>query len=54
MRLAKNGGKYFSDESMEQKRNTCMKKYGAPHNMQSEKGLAEYKAAIMDTYGVEN
>lgn len=35
----------------ERSRQTMLKKYGAYNNMQSEKGLAEYQAAIEKKYG---
>lgn len=53
-RLAANGGSYYSEQSMAKRRDTCMRRYGAPNNMQSEVGLASYRKALVDRYGVEN
>lgn len=38
---------------LQKKQNTFLKKYGALHNMQSEKGLAEYRKSMNDRYGVD-
>lgn len=46
--------KYCADHSKharEQYKKTCMEKYGAEHNMKSEKGMAEYIDGIQKKYG---
>ena len=53
-RLLKNGGRYFSDESLRKHDETCMRNYGAKNNMQSKKWYAKYKSELRARYGVEN
>lgn len=53
-RLASNGGSYFSKASIEKRRKTCLKKYGADSNMKSIAGLNKYKRSLMERYGVDN
>ena len=51
--------RYYGDDPfknpkiLQKKQNTFLKKYGALHNMQSEKGLAEYRKSMNDRYGVD-
>ena len=42
-----------SNHAREQYKKTCLKKYGAEHNMKSQKGLEEYSASINRKYGVD-
>ena len=53
-RFRKHGGKYFGDDAIEKRRRTCLERYGADSNMRSPEGLARYRSAIIDRYGVEN
>lgn len=50
-RLEKNGGKYFSEESLEKTRQSFIKHYGVDNNMKSPEGLKEYQDAIERRYG---
>lgn len=46
--------KIYGKDCLDRKKykNTCLKKYGAEHNMQSENGLKEYSESIYKKYGV--
>lgn len=53
-RLMKNGGKYFSDESINKAKLTFIEHYGVDNNMKSEKGLKEFQNSFETKYGVKN
>ena len=42
-----------SEHAKTQYKKTCLERYGAEHNMQSKKGLAEYSDSIRQKYGTE-
>ena len=50
-RYEKNGGKYFSEESNEQRRQSFIDHYGVDNNMKSPEGLKEYQDALERRYG---
>lgn len=50
-RYEKNGGKYFSEESNQQRRQSFIDHYGVDNNMKSPEGLKEYQDALERRYG---
>lgn len=50
-RFKKNGGKYFSDETNQKRKNTFIERYGVDNNMKSEEGKKSHRDAIEKKYG---
>lgn len=51
-RYEKNGGKYFSEASIEKARQAFIQHYGVDNNMKSKEGIREYQDALERKYGV--
>jgi len=51
---ANNRGSYFSEKTMEHRKQTFISHYGVDNNMKSANGREELRKAVEEKYGVSN